>query len=93
MQYFIVMIDRGKCGFEAIIHPEDTRRQIIEQVREVLASDTQSLVHVKHIDGNYCEDVTDEFLHCAKWGDHEVTAADRQAWAFDHARDYRKETV
>jgi len=63
MNYFIVMIDYGNHrGFEAVVHPEDTRRQIIEQVREVLASDDLHLVHVKHIDGNYCEDVTAEIV-------------------------------
>jgi hypothetical protein len=40
-----------------------------------------------------CRDVTEEFLHCAKWGDHvEQTPI---AAALDHARDLRKhgETV
>ena len=62
MQYHIVLIDYGKRGLEAIVHPEDTRRQIVEQVRDIFASNDLSLVHVKFIDGNYCEDVTADIL-------------------------------
>jgi hypothetical protein len=45
-----------------------------------------------------CEDegtvrnVTEEFLHCAKWGDH-VTEQTPLATASDHARDLRKHEV
>lgn len=63
MQYFVVLIDYGfqdgaHRGMEAIVKPEATRRQIIEEVRDVMSCDHRTLVHVKEIDGNYCEDVT-----------------------------------
>lgn len=50
-------------------------------------------------DEGTCRDVTDEFIHCAKWGDHQERtfnrpdAADAQAAAWDRARDLRKHEV
>jgi hypothetical protein len=83
MQYYIVLRDYGRrypgktgpSGFEAVVSPEHTRRQIIEEVRDILNGARCELVHVKHVDGNLIEDVTEEFKHCAKWGDH-VQAAE-----------------
>mgnify|MGYP001575497631 CR=1 FL=1 len=39
-------------------------------------------------DEGTCRDVTEEFKHCAKWGDHQ--SPDWQAAKFDHARDIAK---
>lgn len=69
--YFVALIDYGPnyigkvgpSGFEALpVNPETTRRQIVDEVADVLASDNRTLVHVKHINGNDLEDVTAEIL-------------------------------
>ncbi|MFA6984596.1 MAG: hypothetical protein WC213_00120 [Arenimonas sp.] len=96
MQMYLVLIDYGRGrGMEAIVHPEDTRRQIVEQVRDVLASDDLSLVHVKEIDGNYIFDVTEEIVDEANADNPSLppSPTERQAWAFDHRRDLEKHGV
>lgn len=78
MQYFIVMIDYGKpyigkkgpSGLEAVVSPEHTRRQIVEEVRDVINSNNRVIDHIKFIDGNSCEDVTSEI--CTEAMDMEV---------------------
>ena len=90
MQYHIIMIDYGgHRGFEAVVHPEQTRRQVIEEVRDIIACDTRRLEHVKFVDGDDIEDVTDTIL------DECVSPALRLAilshlGEIDHAHDLRK---
>ena len=67
MQFYILMVDYGKgprrpMGFEAICNPERTRRQIVEEVRDILASDTCEVAFVKYVDGDQIEDVTDQII-------------------------------
>ena len=67
MQYHVIMTDYGlHRGLEAVVHPEQTRRQVVDEVRDILACDHRSLVHVKFIDGNFCEDVTEEICAAAE---------------------------
>lgn len=55
--YFVVMIDHGERGLEAVVHPEDTRRAIVER----LASYPQPYVFIHHvIEGFIARDVTEE---------------------------------
>jgi hypothetical protein len=74
MQFYILMVDygksypgkRGPSGFEAVVSPEHTRRQIVSEVADLLASNDHSVSFVKHVDGNFIEDVTAEIVRDAK---------------------------
>jgi hypothetical protein len=57
--YFIVMLDLGKRGLEAIVHPEDTRRDIVAQLA---SGESKHVVFIHHVDGLYVEDVTNELF-------------------------------
>lgn len=57
--YFVVMQDFGKRGLEAIVHPEDTRRAIVEQLA---SGESKHVVFIHHVDGLFIEDVTDELF-------------------------------
>lgn len=95
--YYIALIDygpnytgkKGPSGLEALpVSPETTRRQLIEEIRDV--QQRGDLIHVKLIDGNYCCDVTHEILaELDASADRTRSAA--TAWAFDHARALRQE--
>lgn len=62
MQMFMLMKDLGgRLGMEAVVHPEDTRSNIVTEVKDLIARDIR-VVFVKHIDGNYIEDITEEIL-------------------------------
>jgi len=61
--YFVVMCDYGKRGLEAIVHPEDTRRDIIDQIAH---GEYKHVVFIHHVDGLYIEDVTDELFDAAE---------------------------
>lgn len=62
MQMFMLMKDLGgRLGMESIVHPEDTRSNIVTEVKDLIARGIK-VVFVKHIDGNYIEDVTEEIL-------------------------------
>ena len=61
--YFVVMIDHGKRGLEAIVHPERTRRDIIDMVR---FGEFRDIVFIHFIDGLFIEDVTQEILDAAE---------------------------
>lgn len=73
MKYWIIMVDFGRRGYEAIVHPEDSRSDTIARVKEAIG-DGYPIAHIKFVDGDEIQDVTDEFLHCAKWGDHMMAA-------------------
>jgi hypothetical protein len=93
--FYVLMLDYGRAR-EAVCNPEHTRRDIVSDVRDILAKPNgRRVAFVKFIDGNYCEDITLEILAEAV-GDDEATPlspADLQAARFDHARDLRKELV
>lgn len=67
MQFYILMIDFGKgpkrpMGLEGVVSPEFTRRQIVSEVKDLLASRDRSVAFVKFVDGNYIEDITAEIV-------------------------------
>lgn len=92
MQFFIVMVDYGRAR-EAVSNPEFTRRQIVEEVRDIVASHDRSVVFVKFVDGNFIEDVTAEI--CAEAGEPHapLSPVNVQAARFDHKRALRNEYV
>lgn len=86
--YFVALMDYGKDGFEALpVNPEFTRQNVVD---EILKARNAELVHVKHIDGNYCEDVTDDIRSLLGQVECEIERDDR-ASRFDHASKLRVE--
>jgi len=87
MQYFVVMIDYGRRGREAVVDPEMTRRDVIARVA---SGEYSNISFIHEIDDRSVEDVTTDIL--AEAALPEITAAgvDLQADRFDHLRDLRK---
>lgn len=61
--YFVVMQNFGKRGLEAIVHPEDTRRAIVEMLA---SGESKHVMFIHHVDGLFVEDVTDELFDAAE---------------------------
>jgi hypothetical protein len=61
--YFVVMQSFGKRGLEAVVHPEDTRRAVVEALA---SGESKHVVFIHHVDGLYIEDVTDELFNEAE---------------------------
>jgi hypothetical protein len=87
MQYFVVMIDYGRRGREAIVDPEITRREVIARVA---SGEYKNVSFIHEIADRAVDDITDEILAEAALPDISVSEADLQADQFDHARDLRK---
>ncbi len=96
MQFYILMIDYGRRGLEAVCQPELTRRAIVEQACDVIKSADRSIAFVKYVDGNFIEDVTADIMDEAETEIVSVglaTNAQREMARRDHARDLRKHSV
>jgi hypothetical protein len=87
MQYFVVMIDYGRRGREAIVDPEITRREVISRVA---SGEYSNISFIHEIADCSVEDITAEILSEAALPDIGATGADLQASHFDHVRDLRK---
>ena len=87
MQYFVVMIDYGRRGREAIVDPEITRREVISRVA---SGEYANISFIHEIEGSAVEDITEEILAEAAIPEIAPTDADLQANRFDHLRDLRK---
>jgi hypothetical protein len=91
MQYFVVMIDYGRRGREAIVDPEITRREVIARV---VSGEYRNICFIHEIAGVAVDDVTEEILAEAAVPeippDIPITGAELQASHFDHARDLAK---
>lgn len=61
--YFIVMIDHGKRGLEAVVQPEITRREVVARIK---SHEYQNIVFIHHVDGLFVEDVTSELIDAAE---------------------------
>ena len=91
MQYFVVMIDYGRRGREAIVDPEITRREVISRVA---SGEYKNISFIHEVVDRSVDDVTEEILAEAALPEVAIDRADREADRFDHARDVRKhETV
>lgn len=88
MQYFVVMIDYGRRGREAIVDPEVTRREVVSRV----ASGEYRNISFIHEADCSVEDITSEILSEAALPDIGASAsgADLQSCCFDHVRDLHK---
>jgi len=87
MQYFVVMIDYGRRGREAIVDPEITRREVISRVA---SGEYKNISFIHEIADSSVDDITAEILAEAAVPEIPVTGADLQASGFDHVRDLRK---
>lgn len=87
MQYFVVMIDYGRRGREAIVDPEITRREVVSRIT---SSEYRNISFIHEITDCSVADVTTEILDEASLPDIAETGADLQARHFDHIRDLRK---
>jgi hypothetical protein len=91
MQYFVVMIDYGRRGREAIVDPEITRREVISRI---VSGEYSNISFIHEIADTAVDDITAEILAEAALPELPAAGADLQASHFDHARDLRKhETV
>ena len=84
MQYFVVMIDYGRRGREAIVDPEITRREVISRIA---SGEYRNISFIHEIADCSVEDITAEILSEAALPDIGATGADLQASHFDHIRD------
>ena len=87
MQYFVVMIDYGRRGREAIVDPEITRREVISRVA---SGEYNNISFIHEIVDSSVEDVTADILAEAVLPEIPAAGGDLQASRFDHARDLRK---
>ena len=89
MQYFVVMIDYGRRGREAVVDPEITRREVVSRIA---SGEYRNISFVHEIADCSVEDITADILNEAALPD--VDGSGLQADQFDHARDLRKhETI
>jgi hypothetical protein len=87
MQYFIVMIDYGRRGREAVVDPEITRREVISRVA---SGEYKNISFIHEVVDRVVDDITDEILAEAALPEIAADGADLQASRLDHARDLRK---
>ena len=90
MQYFVVMIDYGRRGREAIVDPEITRREVISRVA---SGEYKNISFIHEIADTVVDDITAEILAEATIPEIGTAGADLQASHFDHARDLLKHEV
>ena len=87
MRYFVVMIDYGRRGREAIVDPEVTRREVISRIA---SGEYKNICFIHEIADSAVEDVTEAILTEAAVPEIAPEAIDLQTIAFDHLRDLRK---
>jgi hypothetical protein len=87
MQYFVVMIDYGRRGREAVVDPEITRREVVARVA---SGEYKNISFIHEIADRSVDDITEEILAEAALPELATAEADLQASQFDHARDLKK---
>lgn len=87
MQYFVVMIDYGRRGREAIVDPEITRREVVSRIA---SGEYRNISFVHEIADRSVEDITADILSEAAVPDIAAAGPCLQADQFDHVRDLRK---
>ncbi|MHC4052699.1 hypothetical protein [Bradyrhizobium sp. 25ACV] len=87
MQYFVVMIDYGRRGREAVVDPEITRREVISRIA---SGEYRNVSFIHEITRSSVEDVTEAILTEAALPQIPPEDVDLQATRLDHARDVRK---
>jgi hypothetical protein len=87
MQYFVVMIDYGRRGREAIVDPEITRREVVSRVA---SGEYRNISFIHEIVDSTVEDITADILTEAAVPEIAGADADLQASRLDHLHDLRK---
>jgi hypothetical protein len=87
MRYFVVMIDYGRRGREAVVDPEITRREVVARVA---SGEYKNISFIHEVADRSVEDVTEDILAEAAVPAIATSEADLQASRFDHARDLKK---
>lgn len=91
MQYFVVMIDYGRRGREAVVDPEITRREVVSRVA---SGEYRNISFIHEVADSPVEDITADVLSEAALPEIRATGADLQAGSFDRAHDLHKhETI
>ena len=90
VQYFVVMIDYGRRGREAVVDPEITRREVVSRVA---SGEYRNISFIHEIIDQSVEDITQDILTEAALPEPPASDADLQAARFDHARDLRKHEI
>ncbi len=83
MQYFVVMIDYGRRGREAVVDREITRREVISRIA---SGEYQNISFIHEIVENAVEDVTEAILTEAALPQIPPEDVDLQAIRLDHPR-------
>ena len=87
MQYFVVMIDYGRRGREAIVDPEITRREVVSRVAY---GEYKNISFIHEIADFAVNDITAEIMAETTLPEIPMAGADLQACDFDHVRDLHK---
>ncbi|BAM88361.1 conserved hypothetical protein [Bradyrhizobium oligotrophicum S58] len=87
MQYFVVMIDYGRRGREAVVDPEMTRRDVVARIA---SGEYANISFVHEIVDQSVADVTAAIMSEASLPEIDGQNADLQVAGFDHLRDLRK---
>jgi hypothetical protein len=87
MQYFVVMIDYGRRGREAVVDPEITRREVVARIA---SGEYRNISFIHEVADCSVEDITADILSEATLPDIDAAGSDLQADQFDHVRDLRK---
>jgi len=90
-EYFVVMVDLGRRGREAVVDPELTRSAIVDRIR---TKQYGTIAFIHRIAGDECEDVTNELLREAGFYDEPIERlcpSERLAMLHDHDRKLRQE--
>lgn len=61
--YFVVAIDYGRRGLEAIVDPEITRREVVSRI---VSGEYRDISFIHWIHDGICEDVTEEIISSAR---------------------------
>ena len=60
MQYFVVMIDYGRRGREAIVDPEITRREVISRIA---SGEYKNISFIHEVADSSVEDITADIMN------------------------------
>jgi hypothetical protein len=87
MQYFVVMIEYGRRGREAIVDPEMTRRELTSRVA---SGEYSNISFIHEINAGSVDDITADIIAEAVLPEIDTPEADLQSAIFDHTHDLRK---
>src|ERR1700732_1211087 len=81
MQYFVVMIDYGRRGREAIVDPQITRREVVSRIA---SGEYKNISFIHEVADFNVEDVTEDILSEAALPEIARSDTELQAAAVDH---------